>query len=74
MSDKEFEINISKLEEAKNTSNEEWLKKTFTQARGVIEAGGIVNLIQQYSDSHLELVSVIDNLDGLNHYIKKYSL
>lgn len=74
MSDKEFEINISKLEEAKNTSNEEWLEKTFTQARGVIEAGGIVNLIQQYSDSHLELVSVIDNLEGLNHYIKKYSL
>ena len=74
MNEKEFEINISKLEEAKNTSNSDWLDETFTKAREVIENGGIVNLIQQYSDSHLELVSVIDNLEGLNHYIKKYSI
>ena len=74
MSQKEFEINISKLEEAKNTSDSEWLDNTFTKAREVVEAGGIVNLVQQYSDSHIEMVSVIDNMEGLNHYIKKYSL
>lgn len=74
MSEKEFEINISKLEEAKNTSNGDWLDETFAKAREVIENGGIVNLIQQYSDTHLELVSIIDNLEGLNHYIKKYAI
>jgi hypothetical protein len=74
MSEKEFKINISKLEEAKNTSNSQWLEETFAKASDVIAAGGIVNLIQQYSDSHLELVSVIDNMEALNHYIKKYSI
>ena len=73
MAEKEFNLELSKLEEAKNTSNTEWLDATMTEAREVIEAGGIVNLIQQFSDSHLETVSVIDNLEGLNHYIKKYS-
>ena len=74
MSDQEFEINISKLEEAKNTTDGEWLEKTFTQPREILEDCGIENLIQQYSDSNHELVTVIHKLEGLNHYIKKYSL
>lgn len=74
MSEKEFEINISKLEEAKNTANSEWLETTFSKASKVLEAGGIIKIIEQFSDTHLETVSVVDNLEALNHYIKKYSI
>lgn len=73
MTEEQFSIDISRLEEAQSTSDRQWLDKTFTRARQVIEAGGRVSLTQRYSDSSLELVSIIDNLEGLNHYIKKYS-
>ena len=73
MSEEQFVINQSKLEEAHNTSNREWLETTFGKARQVIENGGIVNITQQFSDASMELVAIIDNLEGLNHYIKKYS-
>lgn len=72
MPEEKFVINQSKLEEAHNSSNREWLETTFDKARQVIENDGIVNITQQFSDSSMELVAIIDNLEGLNHYIKKY--
>jgi len=73
MSEKQFIISQSKLEEAHKSSNREWLKTTFDGARQVIEAGGRVNVKQQFSGASMELVAIIDNLEGLEHYIKKYS-
>jgi hypothetical protein len=70
----QFVINQSRLEEAHNTSDREWLETTFAKARQVIEAGGRVNITQQFSDASIELVALIDNFEGLDHYIKKYSL
>lgn len=67
-------INQSKLEEAHNTSDRNWLETTFAKARRVLEAGGRVNITQQFSDASIELVAIIDNIEGLDHYIKKYSL
>ena len=74
MPEEQFVISQSKLEEAHNTSNREWLETTFEKARQVIENGGMVNITQQFSDASIELVAIIDNLEGLNHYIKKYSV
>lgn len=74
MAAEQFIIDQSKLEEARNTSNKEWLDATFEKARQVIEAGGTVKIDQQFSDASMELVALIDNLEGLNHYIKKYSV
>ena len=51
-----------------------WLESTFAEARKVIEAGGIVKIDQKFSDASVELVAIIDNMEGLNHYIKKYSV
>jgi len=74
MAEKEYHIDQSKLEEAQNTSNSEWLETTFEQARQVIKAGGRVKITQQFSDTSMELVALVDNLEGLDHYIKKYSV
>jgi len=73
MPEEQFIINQSKLEEAHESSNREWLKTTFNKARQVIEDGGRVNIKQQFSGASMELVAIIDNLEGLEHYIKKYS-
>lgn len=70
----QFVINQSQLEEAHNTSDREWLETTFAKARQVLEAGGRVNITQQFSDASVELVALIDNVEGLDHYIQKYSL
>jgi len=70
----QFVIHQSQLEEAHNTSDREWLETTFAKARRVIEAGGRVSILQQFSDASMELVALIDNIEGLDHYIKKYSL
>ncbi len=74
MAEEQFIIDQSKLEEAHNTSNRDWLEKTFSRARQVIESGGTVKIDQQFSDASVELVALIDNQEGLNHYIKKYSV
>ncbi len=69
----QFEISQSRLEEARNSSDAKWLEKTFAKARQVIDAGGIVRIMQQFSDASLELVALIDNQEGLEHYRKKYT-
>lgn len=74
MTAEEFVIDQSKLEEAHNTSDREWLETTFNKARQVIETGGTIKIDQQFSDASMELVAIIDNMEGLNHYIKKYSV
>lgn len=74
MGENQFVIDLSKLEEAHNTSDREWLNTTFDKARHVIESGGMVKIDQQFSDTSMELVAIIDNMEGLNHYIKKYSV
>ena len=74
MSENQFVLDQSKLEEAHNTSDKEWLEETFAKARQVIESGGTVKIDQQFSDASMELIALIDNLEGLNHYIKKYSV
>lgn len=68
-----FVISQSKLEEAQATTNRKWLETTFDKARRVIENGGMVNITQQFSDASVEIVAIIDNLEGLDHYVKKYS-
>ena len=73
MPEEQLIISQSKLEEAHESSNREWLKTTFDEARQVIENGGRVNIKQQFSGASMELVAIIDNLEGLEHYIKKYS-
>ncbi len=73
MPEEQFIISQSKLEDAHENSNREWLKTTFDKARQVIEDGGRVDIKQQFSDASVELIAIIDNLEGLEHYIKKYS-
>lgn len=74
MEKEQFAISQSKLEEAHATANREWLATTFARARKVIEAGGRVTITQELSGTSVELVALIDNLEGLNHYVKKYSV
>ena len=74
MPEKQFVISQSKLEEAHKNSNKEWLKTKFDEARRVIDAGGRVDIKQQFAGASMELVAIIDNLEGLEHYIKKYSI
>lgn len=74
MAENQFVIDQSKLENAHNTSDREWLETTFDKARQVIESGGTVKIDQQFSDASMELIAIIDNIEGLNHYIKKYSV
>ena len=74
MAGEQFVIDQSKLEAAHETSDKEWLDATFDRARQVIENGGMVKIDQQFSDAAVELVAIIDNMEGLNHYIKKYSV
>ena len=74
MAEDQFVIDQSKLEAAHNTTDREWLETTFNKAREVIDAGGTVKIDQQFSDASMELVAIIDNMEGLNHYIKKYSV
>lgn len=69
----QFEISQSRLEEARNSSDKEWMEETFAKARQVIDAGGIIRIMQQFSDASLELVALIDNHEGLDHYQKKYT-
>lgn len=74
MEKEQFAISQAKLEEARATANREWLATTFARACQVIEAGGRVTITQELSGGSVELVAVIDNLEGLNHYVKKYSV
>lgn len=73
MEKEQFAISQSKLEEARATANREWLAATFARARQVIEDGGRVTITQELSGTAVELVALIDNLEGLDHYVKKYS-
>jgi len=72
MTEKQFTIRISKLEEAHNLSDREWLEETFKKARQIIEADGRVTITQEFSDRSSELISVIDSLEELKHLFKKY--
>lgn len=74
MTDEEYVIYNSKLEEALNTSDSKWLDETFTKARKVIADGGRVAVLQRFSDASKELVELIDNMETLEHYQKKYSV
>lgn len=74
MEEKHFVIDQSKLEVAHLAMDKKWLDTTFNKASQVIENGGNVKINQRFSDASMELVALIDNLEGLNHYIKKYSV
>lgn len=67
-----FEISQSSLEEARSTSDEIWLEGTFDKAEKVIDAGGKVNITQQFTDGSVELVAIIDTKELLDYYKRKY--
>ncbi len=58
-------MKISDLQAAKDMHDREYLKKQFSQARKTIETGGIVRVEKELSDTRVETVHVIDNLDDL---------
>lgn len=67
-----FEISQSSLERARGILDHTWLESTFNKAKEVIEAGGKVNITQQFSDASTELVAIIDTKELLNYYKNKY--
>lgn len=67
-----FEINQASLERARHRSDRDWLESTFNRARQVISSGGKVNISQQFSDSSIELVAIIDTKELLGYFQKKY--
>ena len=72
MTEEQFVIYNSKLEEAHNTSNREWLETTFSKASQIIKAGGKVNIMQRFSGDSKELVAIIDDPETLEFYKRKY--
>lgn len=70
--EKSFEISQSGLERARDTNDEKWLDTTFAKAEEVIQAGGQVNITQQFSDASTELVAIIDSSELLEYYKNKY--
>ena len=72
MMEKVFQINQSDLEGAKNIGDEEWLESTFGKAAQIIERGGKVNIMQQFSDGSKELTAIIDTIEMLDYYKRKY--
>ena len=73
MTAEQFIIYNSELEEARNTSDSQWLEATFTKARKVINAGGKVHIMQRFSDASKELVEIIDDLKTLDFYRQRYT-
>lgn len=69
---KSLEISQSGLERARDTNDNEWLNSTFCQAEEVIKSGGSVHLTQRFSDDSKELVGIIDTLELLDYYRRKY--
>lgn len=72
MSQPIYKIYQSDLETAKNTSNMEWLDKTFTIASNEINNGNKVHIIKLHPDGCTELVAIIDYLDLLDYFRDKY--
>jgi hypothetical protein len=73
MTQEQYTIYNSRLEEARNTSDIQWLNAAFTRAREVIDGGGRVHIMQRFSDASEELVEIIDNMETLEFYRQKYT-
>ena len=65
-------MKISDLKSAKEMNNRKYLEKQFEAARRAIEAGETVRVEQEFSDKRIETVHVINDLDELKHFKKKY--
>jgi hypothetical protein len=65
-------MKISNLQSARDTNNRKYLEEQFRAARKIIEAGGTVRVEQEFSDSSIETVHIIDNLDDLKLFENKY--
>jgi hypothetical protein len=67
-------LTISKpeLSSARNNGDREFLQKTFHEAEEVINAGGIVNIQQVYSDGSKEVIRIINSLDKLDLFKSRY--
>lgn len=66
-------IRQSKLESAKNTGDSTWHEDTFANAEKILEEGGIIHIVQEYSDTSSELVAIIDTPELLDYYRDKYA-
>ncbi len=62
-----MQISKSDLAGARDTGNREFIETTFKKAAEIIEAGGVVHLMQVYSDASKEVSDVIDNQEQLEH-------
>lgn len=65
-------MKISDLQSAKDTNNRKYLEEQFRAARKTLEAGGTVRVEQEFSDTRVETVHIIDNLDDLKLFENKY--
>lgn len=65
-------MKISNLQSARDTNNRKYLEEQFRAARKTLEAGGTVRVEQEFSDTRVETVHIIDNLDDLKLFENKY--
>lgn len=67
-------LTISKpeLSSARNNGDQELLQQTFKEAEEVINAGGLVNIQQVYSDGSKEVIRVINSLEKLDLFKSRY--
>ncbi|NOR10583.1 MAG: hypothetical protein GQ541_03735 [Desulfovibrionaceae bacterium] len=65
-------MKISDLQSAMDTNNRKYLEEQFRAARKTLEAGGTVRVEQEFSDTRVETVHIIDNLDDLKLFENKY--
>ncbi len=65
---KKIAIQESKLVEAKNNKDNDWLVKTYNEAVEVISNGGEVDIVRSLSDNSNELIERIGSLKQLQLY------
>ena len=65
-------MKISNLQSARDTNNRKYLEEQVRAARKTLEAGGTVRVEQEFSDTRVETVHIIDNLDDLKLFENKY--
>jgi hypothetical protein len=72
MDQKEYIIDKSAIDKAQNSNDVEWLKNVHQRAVQTIKDGGLVKIAQQYSDASSEIITVIDQIKQMDHFMERY--
>lgn len=68
----EQRLHLSELQAARNTHNRKLLEERFNRAGKTLAAGGVVRVVQEFSDTRTETVHIIDTEDELRRFAEQY--